>query len=168
MKKILFAFIISFSAVSFTQAQEIIKGVKNSDFLLKGSRKMTQVKLKDGSALLIQNNEGQMIFKLIKNGKETEMLKPSPDYIYGQVSEFDIDGDGKPEMLIAYRSAPAAFEVHIYKKAEFEVDYKLFTTINGQDHCEFPGDNTVKIYAEDLTMSHLKFKADGSWIVLQQ
>jgi len=168
MKKILFTAVILLFTFSLTQAQEIIKGMKNNDFLLKGSRKIAQIKLKDGSALLIQNKEGSMTFTLLKNGKETDMIEPSPEYAYGQVSEFDIDGDGKPEMLIAERNAPAAFEVHIYKKADFEVEYQPFTTINGQDHCEFPGDNTVKIYSEDLKVSHLKFKSDGSWVVLGQ
>jgi len=168
MKQFFLATAILLTAFSYSHAQEIISGVKNCDFLLKGSKKIAQIKLKDGSALLIQNKEGKMTFTLLKNGKETDIIESSPDYTYGQACESDIDGDGKQDLLIGARQSESSFEVFIFKKAEFEVDYKLFTTINGQDHCEFPGDKTVKIYSEDLTLSHLKFKADGTWIVLQK
>ena len=33
------------------------------------------------------------------------------------------------------------------------MDYKLFTTINGQDHAEFAGDNTVKIFTTDFKIA---------------
>ena len=168
MRKIFFAFIIFLSATSFTQAQEIIKGMKNNAVFLKGSRAMPQVRFKDGSMIMMMNGDDGMSFTLIKNGKETPMFDPSKDYTFGQVSEFDIDADGTMEMLIGTRKTPSTFEVRIYKKAQFDTDYKLFTTINGQDHCEFAGDNTVKIYTEDLKISHLKFKSDGTWVVLEQ
>jgi hypothetical protein len=149
-------------------AQQIITEVKNTVILKKGSVALPQVRYKTGEMVMMKNTEEGMNFYLIKNGKTTAMFDPCVDCIFGQVAEIDIDGDGKTEVLLGTRMSTETFEVKIYKKAEFEVDYKLFTTINGQDHCEFSGDNTVKIYTSDLKVAHLKFKSDGSWIVLEQ
>ncbi len=169
MKKInLFLFAILFLIVSISNAQEIIKGPKNTSFLKKGSSAFPQVRFKTGEMIMMKNTEEGMNFEMVKNGKTTTMVDPCFDCVFGQTSEFDIDNDGKTEVLIGSRMTPEIFEVKIYKKAEFEVDYKIFTTINGQDHCEFVGDNTVKIFSIDLKAAHLKFKSDGTWIVLEQ
>ena len=151
-----------------TFSQEIIKGTKNTSILKKGSSALPQVRFKTGEMVMMKNTEEGMNFDLIKNGKTSPMMEPCIDCVFGQTSEFDIDADGRTEVLIGSRLTPETFEVKIFKKTEFEVEYKLFTTLNGQDHCEFAGDNTVKIFTTDLKIAQLKFKSDGSWIVLEQ
>lgn len=168
-KHIQFSLTILLLSVSIiVNAQEIIKGPKNTTGLKKGSSALPQVRFKTGEMVMMKNTEDGMNFDLIKNGKTTALFDPCLDCVYGQTSEFDIDGDGKTEVLVGSRLTLETFEVKIYKKAEFEVDYKLFSTINGQDHCAFLGDNTVKIYTLELKAAHLKFKSDGSWIVLEE
>lgn len=168
MKKISVLFFVLISVSSFTNGQQIITEIKNFTILKKGSSALPQTRFKTGEMVMMKNSSEGMNFDLIKNGKTTPLFPPCIDCIFGQSAEFDIDGDGKTEILIGSRLTPETFEVKIYKKAEFEVEYKLFTTINGQDHCQFIGDNTVKIYTTDLKFAHLKFKSDGSWIVLEQ
>ncbi|GDX51839.1 hypothetical protein LBMAG27_08860 [Bacteroidota bacterium] len=168
MKKISFLFFVLISISSFTYGQQIITGVKNFNILKKGSSSIPQTRFKTGEMVMMKNSDEGMNFDIIKNGKTTPLIDPCTDCIFGQTAELDIDGDGKTEVLIGTRLTPETFEVKIYNKAEFEVDYKLFTTINGQDHCEFIGDNTVKIFTTDLKIAHLKFKSDGSWVVLEQ
>lgn len=168
MNKNIFIILVLLAFTSSINAQQIITGAKNTAILKKGSVALPQVRYKSGEMIMMKNTEEGMNFDLIKNGKTTAMFDPCVDCVFGQAAEFDINGDGKTEVLLGTRMTPETFEVKIYKKAEFEVDYKLFTTINGQDHCEFAGDNTVKIFATDLKVAHLKFKSDGSWIVLEQ
>ncbi len=169
MKKNFFCLVVLMISISsFLKAQEIIKGTKNTASLKKGSTSLPQVRFKTGEMIMMKNTDEGMNFDMLKNGKTIPMLEPCVDCVFGQTSEFDIDGDGKTEVLIGSRLTAETFEVKIYKKAEFEVEYKLFATINGQDHCEFSGDNTVKIFTIDLKVAHLKFKSDGSWIVLEQ
>ncbi len=166
MKKKSFLFFLLISISYSNYGQQIITGVKNFTILKKGSSALPQTRFKTGEMVMMKNLEEGMNFDLIKNGKATPLIDPCVDCIFGQSAELDIDGDGKTEVLIGSRITPETFEVKIFKKAEFEVDYKLFTTINGQDHCEFAGDNTVKIFTTDLKVAHLKFKSDGSWIIL--
>ena len=168
MKKISFLFFVLISISSFTYGQQIITGVKNFTILKKGSSALPQTRFKTGEMVMIKNSDEGMNFDIIKNGKTTSLIPPCVDCIFGQSAEVDIDGDGKTEVLIGTRLTAETFEVKIYYKEEFDVEYKLFTTINGQDHCEFSGDNTVKIYTTDLKVAHLKFKSDGTWIVLEQ
>ena len=168
MKKISILFFVLISISSITQAQQIIMGVKNFTILKKGSSALPQTKFKTGELVMMKNTDGSMNFDLVKNGKTTPLITACADCVFGQAAEADINGDGKTEVLIGTRLTPETFEVKIYYKEEFDVEYKLFTTITGQDHCEFPGDNTVKIYTTDLKVAHLKFKADGSWVVLPE
>jgi len=166
-KKFFFLAFFSFiSITSISSAQEIIKGMKNTNSIKKGSVALPQVRFKTGEMVMMHNTDDGMSFDIIKNGKTTPLFDPCADCVFGQTAEFDIDGDGKTEVIIGTRLTPETFEVKIFHKEEFQVEYALFTTISGQDHCEFLGDNTVKIYSLDGKVSHLKFKSDGTWIVL--
>ena len=124
-KHIQFSLTILLLSVSIiVNAQEIIKGPKNTTGLKKGSSALPQVRFKTGEMVMMKNTEDGMNFDLIKNGKTTALFDPCLDCVYGQTSEFDIDGDGKTEVLVGSRLTLETFEVKIYKKAEFEVAIK--------------------------------------------
>lgn len=160
MKKILaLAALLTFAAAT-TNAQIIIRGVRNQAELVKGSRAMPTVKYKDGMMVGMQNTEEGMTFLLTKNGKQTPLIDPV-DAKYGQAAEADVDGDGKMEVLIAHRLTDGDFTINIYKKPEFEFDYALWSTLNGKHYAEFPQNGTVKLYTKEGSVSVMKFDSEG-------
>jgi hypothetical protein len=161
MKKLVFLSSIFLLSLFHLQAQEIIKGQKNTVFLLKGSRAMPEVKFKEGFSILLKNeDDGTMSFTNIKNGKEFPLFKPV-NATYGQVAELDVESDGKNEIVAGYRTGPQEFTVFIYKKAQFETDFKLWSTVRGQSYCEFPGNGSVKVYDKTGAFKTLWFGDDG-------
>jgi hypothetical protein len=161
MKKLIFLTVLLFLSFNQLQAQEIIKGAKNTAFLLKGSRALPQVKFKEGFTITIKNEEdGSMSFTDTKNGKDFPLFK-EVSATYGQVAELDVENDGKNEIVAGYRTSPNEFTVYIYKKAQFETDYKQWSTVRGQGYCEFPGNGTVKVYDKNGNGKVLRFGDDG-------
>jgi hypothetical protein len=160
MKKIL-AFTILFSAILInTQAQDIIKGVRNQAILVKGSRALPMVKFKDGQMVSITNTDEGMSFTMTKNGKITPLFDPV-DAKFGQIAEVDVEGDGKMEIVTAYRLTDGDFTLNIFKKPDYEFEYKLWSTINGKAYAEFPQNGTVKLYTKEGNISVMKFDSEG-------
>jgi len=160
MKKItMLAALLVVTAVN-TQAQEVIKGLKNQVSLVKGSRAMPSVKYKDGLMVGLQNTEEGMTFMMTKNGKQTPLIDPV-DAKYGQAAEGDIDGDGKNEVLIGHRLSDNDFTIHIYKKPEFEFEYNLWATVNGTGSAEFPQNGTVKLSTKEGNVTVMKIDSEG-------
>lgn len=161
MKKILtLAAMFALVAVS-TQAQEIFKGLKNQASLVKGSRALPTVKYKDGFMVGMSNTDDGMAFTMTKNGKNSELFDGPVDAKYGQAAEADVDGDGKNELLAGYRKTENDFTINIYKKPEFEFEYKLWATVNGTGQAEFPQDGTVKLYTKEGSVNVMKFDSEG-------
>ena len=161
MKKLAVAVAAFVLLASASQAQTFIRGVKNQAELVKGSRALPSVKYKDGLTISMANTEDEgMTFTTTKNGKQYPLFDPV-DATFGQLAETDIEGDGKMEILAGYRTAANSYTINIYKKAEFETEHKLWSTINGQHYAEFPGDGTVKMYTKEGSISVMKFDEEG-------
>ncbi len=146
MKKLSILFVLSFAA-NVTFSQEIIKGLKNTVSLVQKSAKLPSIKNKDGSTIVLsyKETEGLMV-TMGKNGKNSVFSGPFPNALMVQVGEMDIDNDGKPEILVGTRTSAEAVEVEIYKKAAFEIFYKLWSTLTGFNSFEFTGDGHIKLY----------------------
>jgi hypothetical protein len=167
MKKLL-AILMLFSLTTLTvSAQEIIKGLKNQGFLLKGSRAMPVVKFKEGISVMLENKEDGMNFTVIKNGKNYPLIDPVASATYGQVAETDVDGDGSTDILAAYRTGPNQFIVYIFKKAQFETDYKMFCSITGKNAIQFDGNSKITLYNLDNSTTLYSLDAEGKLSVIE-
>lgn len=160
MKKIFVLALVLATAVASTQAQDIIRGVRNQGILVKGSRALPAVKFKEGMMVSLSNTDDGMAFNMTKNGKVTPLFDPV-DAKIGQAAEVDVDGDGKMEILAGYRNTDNDFTLNIYKKPEYEFDYKLWATVNGNAYAEFPQNGTVKLHTKEGAVSLMKFDSEG-------
>lgn len=167
MKKIAaFVFLLTLSA-STVSAQEIIKGLKNQGFLLKGSRAMPMVKFKEGISVLLENKEDGMNFTVIKNGKNYPLIEPVASATYGQVAETDVDGDGSTDILAAYRTGPNQFILYIFKKAPFETEYKMWCTISGKNAIQFDGNSKITLINSDNSTTAYTIDSEGKLSVVE-
>lgn len=152
-KKIIFLFFMT--AIVFMQnvarAQsnwpqlDIIKGVTVTNGLMMPSARMPVIHFQDGSYIqLIYKKDSGITIIMMKNGKISRFDKTWPG-LYVQVAQQDIDGDKKPEILIAYRDTANSYKIDIFKKPDFEYFYKLWDTVSGKGFVEFPGDGSVKM-----------------------
>lgn len=152
---------IVFCAETFSQTTDIIKGIKNQVYLVKGSHAMPTLKCKEGITIMMQNEETGMDFTVVKNGKQFPLFASVSSATYGQLAETDVDGDGKMEIMGGYRSGPDNFIINIFKKPEYELDYKLWATVSGQSYCEFPGNSIAKVYAKNGTVKTVTIDTEG-------
>lgn len=153
VKKIIFLFfMIMFVHIQYAaHAQsnwpqlDIIKGVTVTNGLMMPSARMPVVHLQDGSLIqLIYKKDSGITVTMLKNGKVTRFDQTWPG-LYVQVAEQDIDGDKKPEVLVAYRDTANRYKIDIFKKPDFEYFFKLWYTFTGKGFAEFPGDGSVKM-----------------------
>ncbi|MBA3648123.1 MAG: hypothetical protein H0W62_06165 [Chitinophagales bacterium] len=153
MKKIILLLVIATAYYKGATAQEIIKGLTNTASLIPKSQRVPSIKNKDGSTLVLSYAAGTGIKVMIgKNGKNNLFCDPFQTASMVQVGEKDVDGDGKQELLVGSRDS-AKVNVMLYKKADFESEYKYWTTVHGENSVEFPGDGSVKLH---------DFQADGT------
>jgi hypothetical protein len=96
-----------------------------------------------------------------KNGKNFAVCDPFPNALMVQVGEADIDKDGKPEILVGVRTTAQSVELQIYKKAEFEIFYKLWTSFTGVHSFEFTGDGNIRLYDMSGNFGLYKIMDDG-------
>ena len=156
---ILFCIVSPFSIVS---AQDIIRGLGTSISLVPKSAKQPNLKLKDGSGIiLIYKAESGIHVMMGKNGKLFDFCDPYDNAKMVQVGELDIDKDGKPEVIVASKTSSETIEVKIFKKAEFEIFYKEWSDFTGVASIEFPGNGTVKLYDKEGNAGKYKFGEDG-------
>lgn len=165
MKKLL---ILSFFFIAgsslFSQTAVIIQGTTNTINLVKKSSKLPSIKLKDGSTIVLRYDLTDGIHaEMYKNGKNFDLVEPFAAATFVQISEVDIDKDGKNEIVIGARTSADQFTVQILRKPEFETEWMVWSTVTGQSYCEFPGDNTIKVFTLDGTGSILKFFEDGTF-----
>ncbi len=147
MKRLSLLFFFYLATVNTTFSQEIIKGLKNTVSLVQKSAKIPSIKNKDGSTIVLRYKESEgLMVTMGKNGKNSDFSGPFPNALMVQVGEMDIDKDGKLEILVGSRTSPESVEVEIHKKAEFEIFYKLWSTLTGFDSFEFTGDGHIKLY----------------------
>lgn len=159
VKKIIFLFFAATMAcmLNAVQAQsnwpqlDIIQGVKVTNGLMMPSARMPVLHLQDGSVIqLIYKKDSGITIKMLKNGKITQFDKTWPG-LYVQVTEQDIDGDKKPEVLVACRDTANHYKIDIFKKPDFEYFFKLWNTVEGKGLVEFPGDGSVKMIENGAT-----------------
>jgi hypothetical protein len=162
MKKIMVVACLFFLISKVSFAQEIIKGVTNSVSLVKKSAKLPSIRNKDGSTIVLayKESEGLMV-TMAKNGKSFLFCNSFPNASMVQVCETDMDKDGKPEIIVGARTSPESVEAQVYKKAEFETMYKLWSSFTGVQSFEFPGDGTVKLYDKNGNFGVFKILEDG-------
>jgi hypothetical protein len=162
MKQAILIAAIFFSSVLISSAQDIIKGLPVTISLVPKSAKQPGLKLKDGAGILLKYNADDGIHVILaKNGKQTDFCEPFSNTIMVQVGEVDIDKDGKPEVVVTSRSSSATIEILIFKKAEFEVNYKEWSSFTGTTAVEFPGNGTVRLYEPSGKYGTYKFTSDG-------
>jgi len=162
MKKTLIV-ISAFTFLSFhVFSQDLIKGLPISISLVPKSAKQPNLKLKDGSGVLLKYDVNDGIHVIMaKNGKQTDLCDPFANSKMVQVGQVDIENDGKPEIVVASQTSSTTIQVLIYKKADFEVNYQPWSHFSGVAAVEFPGDGTVEIYDETGNFSTYKFSDDG-------
>jgi hypothetical protein len=157
VRKNIFLFSIMLSACMLNNAKaqsnwpqlDIIKGAVVTNGLMMPSARMPLVHIQDGSFIqLIYKNDSGITITMMKNGKVTRFDKTWPGQ-YVQVAEQDIDGDKKPEILVAYRDTANHYKIDIFKKPDFQYLYKLWYTLNGKGLVEFPGDGSVRMIEGD-------------------
>lgn len=167
VKRIIFLFLGTLIACTHNSARaqsnwpqlDIIEGEKVTNGLMMPSARMPVIHLQDGSVVqLIYKKDSGITVTMLKNGKITRFDKTWPG-LYVQVVEQDIDGDKKPEVLVAYRDTANHYKIDIFKKPDFEYFYKLWNTVTGKGFVEFPGDGSVKMLESGET--EVK-KLDGS------
>ncbi len=167
MKKIVIILTLLALAGSNVSAQEIIKGIKNQGFLLKGSRAMPMIKFKEGLSVMLENKEDGMNFTVIKNGKQFPLIEPVASATYGQVAETDVDGDGSTDIIAAYRLGPSQFNLFIFKKAQFETDYKMWCTISGKNAILFDGNSKITLINPDNTTTSYMIDSEGKLSIIE-
>ena len=162
MLKIAIITLILFSSIQYSFSQDILKGIPNTASLVKKSAKTPSIKNKDGSTIVLSYKESDGLMVMMgKNGKSFPFAGPFPNGLMVQVGELDIEKDGKPEILVGVRTSPESVEVEIYKKADFEIQYKLWTTLTGVQSFEFLGDGTVRLYDMHGNFGLFKILDDG-------
>lgn len=161
MKKIIAFVILSVAITASVSAQEVIKGLKNQVFLLKGSRALPMIKFKEGISVLLENKEDGMNFTVIKNGKQYPLIDPVASATYGQVAETDVDSDGSTDIIAAYRTAPNQFILYIFKKAQFETEYKMWSTVTGSTSVQFEGNSKLTLTNADNTTTAFTLSTEG-------
>ncbi|MBK6484577.1 MAG: hypothetical protein IPG01_15930 [Chitinophagaceae bacterium] len=162
MKILLSLSILLLVVFKVSLGQEIIKGMTNTVSLVKKSAKLPSIKNKDGSTIVLSYKEPDGLKVMMgKNGKNFPFCDPYPNALMVQVAEFDVDGDGKQEILVGARTSTETVEIKIYKKPEFETLYKQWTAFTGVQSFEFPGDGNVKLYDMKGKSGLFKVMADG-------
>jgi hypothetical protein len=162
MKKLLSILAVLIVAISIASAQDIIKGLPYSISLVPKSAKTPNIKFKDGSGITLKYSADDGIQVLLnKNGKQSDFCEPFANTKLVQVGEVDIDKDGKNEIIVASRSSSSTIEVKIFKKPEFEIFYKEWSSFTGVVAVEFPGNNTVKLYDQTGNAGIYTFSDDG-------
>lgn len=162
MKKILFVILLVTSTISISLAQDIIKGLTISISLVPKSAKQPNLKLKDGSGVfLVYKAESGINVIMGKNGKQFPICDPMENTKFVQVGEIDLEKDGKPEIVVASKTSAETIEVRIFKKEEFEVYYKEWSSFTGVASVEFPGNGTVKLYDKEGNAGSYTFNAEG-------
>ena len=162
MSKYIILFIALLFVTKLSFSQEIIRGLVNTASLVKKSQKLPSIKNKDGSTIVLAyKEETGLQVNMSKNGKQFAFCDPYFNALMVQVGEFDIDKDGRMEILVGARTTSESVEVQIYKKPEFETLYKLWTTFTGVQSFEFPGDGTVKMYDMSNNFGRYKITDEG-------
>ena len=168
MKKTSVAILLTVFSFSFISAQDLIKGLPITISLVPKSAKQPNLKLKDGSGiLLVYKAESGIHVITAKNGKQSDFCDPFENAKLVQVGESDIDRDGKPEVIVASKTSSETIEVKVFKKADFETLYKPWSAFTGVAAVEFPGDGTVKLYDKTGNAGRYKFGEDGKITELQ-
>lgn len=169
MKTISALFLILVSFQIHSQTAVIIQGPVNTISLVKKSSKLPTIKMKDGSTIALRYDVTDGIHaEMYKNGKNFDLVEPFGAATLVQICEVDIDKDGRTEFVIGARTAADQFTIQIFRKPEFETEWTLWSTLSGQSYCEFSGDNTVKVYTLDGSVSTLRFNEDGTFKVVTQ
>lgn len=162
MKSTIAVILLVAASYNAAHAQDMIKGLPITISLVPKSAKQPNLKLKDGSGISLKYEEAEGIRVILsKNGKQTDFCDPFFDTKLVQVGEVDIENDGKTEVVVANRSGDDAVEVILFKKAEFEVYYKEWSSFAASGTVEFPGDGSVKMYPASGSPSSFKISADG-------
>ncbi|MBX7142093.1 MAG: hypothetical protein K1X63_13520 [Chitinophagales bacterium] len=162
MKHLILLCCIVGASITSSFSQEIIKGIPVTISLIPKSAKQPSLKLKDGAGISLKYNAADGIHVLLsKNGKTSDFCDPFSNTQLVQVGETDIEKDGKTEVVVASRSSESSIEILIFKKAEFEVYYKEWSSFTGVSAVEFEGDGTVKMYEPSGKFGTFKIGADG-------
>jgi len=162
MKQSIFILSIFVFSISVSSAQDIIKGIPLTISLVPKSAKQPNLKLKDGAGVILKYvaDEGIHVI-LAKNGKQSDFCEPFSNTQFVQVGETDIEKDGKKEVVVASKSSSSTIDVLIFKKAEFEIFYKEWSSFSATSAVEFPGDGTVRLYDQKGKYGVYKFSDDG-------
>lgn len=162
MKKITLLLLLLSTSALIVNAQDIIKGLPYSISLVAKSSKQPTVRLKDGSGITLRYTaEAGFTVMMGKNGKSFEFTDPMPNAKFVQAAEVDIDKDGKMEVVIASRTSSETIEIKVFKKPEFEIFYKEWSSFTGVTSVEFPGDGTFKLYDKEGNAGTYKFDEEG-------
>jgi hypothetical protein len=158
-------FVLFILVITKVSAQDIIQGAGNNISVVRLSEKKPTIRLHDGSAITLSYVANKGIFvTLSKNGKASDLCSPFPDASMVQVAESDIDHDGKLEILVGSRSADGnTIQILIYKKAEFETLYKIWTTLNGEQSIKFNGDGTATFISNSGQGMDYVIEKDGTY-----
>ena len=165
MKQLVVLFLLFLFSISVSSAQDIIKGIPVTISLVPKSAKQPVLKLKDGAGILLKYDAEVGIHVILaKNGKQTDFCEPFGNTKLVQVGEMDIEKDGKPEVVVVSESSSSTIDVLIFKKADFEINYKEWSSFSGTSAVEFPGNGTVRLYDLAGKYGTYKFTDDGKII----
>ncbi len=148
-------------------AQELIRGITHTAYLPAKSSRTPFIKLSDGSLVTVSYREpGGFKVVLTKNAKTMVLAEEVRAAQAAQLAETDVNGDGRKELIMAFRTSGSEIAVTILHKPEYETYLQTWTELTCNGPIEFAGNNLVYVYGPQGRVDSYKLDDKGQLMLV--
>ncbi len=148
-------------------AQELVRGITHTAYLPAKSSRTPFIKLSDGSLVTVSYREPEG-FKVVltKNAKTMVLAEEVRAAQAAQLAETDVNGDGRNELIIAFRTSGSEIAVTILHKPEYETYLQTWTELTCSGPVEFAGKNLVHVYTPQGQINSYRLDEKGQLMLV--